>query len=58
MPLLWGDRVIGWANVTRPNGRVDVETGFVAPRPRDRTFRRRFDAEVARMEAFLGRGLG
>ena len=55
MPLLWGDQVIGWANVTRPDGRVDVETGFVAPRPRDRAFRRRFDAEVARMAAFLAK---
>jgi uncharacterized protein len=55
MPLLWGDQVIGWVNVTRPDGRVDVETGFVGSRPKDRIFQRRFDAEMARMEAFLVR---
>jgi uncharacterized protein YcaQ len=56
MPLLWGDRVIGWVNVTTPDGHVDVETGFIGPRPKDHTFRRGFDAEVARMEAFLAHG--
>jgi uncharacterized protein len=53
MPLSWGDEVIGWVNVTTPAGRVDVETGFVASRPKDRAFRRSFDAEVGRMEIFL-----
>lgn len=55
MPLLWGDRVIGWVNVTTPDGQLDVQAGFVAPRPKDRAFHRGFDAEVARMEAFLAR---
>jgi uncharacterized protein len=55
MPLLWGDQVIGWVNVTTPDGRLDVEAGFTASRPKDRAFQRSFDAEVARMEAFLAK---
>ena len=54
MPLLWGDRVIGWVNAGTPNGRLEVEAGFVAARPAGRDFRRAFDAEVARLEVFLG----
>jgi uncharacterized protein YcaQ len=55
MPLLYGDRVIGWANVSRAvgTGKLDVQLGFVRSRPRDRGFSRAVDAEVARMEAFL-----
>jgi uncharacterized protein YcaQ len=55
MPLLWGDQVIGWVNVTTPDGRLDVEAGFAGSRPKDRAFLRSFDAEVARMEAFLAK---
>ncbi len=55
MPLLWGERVIGWVNVTTPDGRLDVDAGFAGTRPKARAFRRGFDAEVARMEAFLAK---
>jgi len=34
--------------------RLEVEAGFVAARPAGRDFRRAFDAEVARLEVFLG----
>jgi hypothetical protein len=54
MPLLWGDDVIGWANVSAPGGRLEVEVGFAATRPKDRMFRLEFDAEIARLERFLG----
>ena len=53
MPLLWMDRVIGWVNCTGTNGRMQVQTGFVAGKPRERDFRQAFDYEVARMERFL-----
>jgi uncharacterized protein YcaQ len=55
MPLSWGDAVIGWVNVTTPEGRLDVAAGFAVSRPKDRAFQRGFDAEVARMAAFLAR---
>jgi hypothetical protein len=48
LPLLWRDRVIGWANIAE-----DVELGFVNGRPREREFSRALDAEVARMREFL-----
>ncbi|GJG86024.1 hypothetical protein tb265_12050 [Gemmatimonadetes bacterium T265] len=53
LPVLWGDRVVGWANVARRAGRVDVALGFVGTRPRGAAFGRALDAEVARVEAFL-----
>ena len=55
MPLLWGEQVIGWANVTAADGRVDAACGFIGARPKDRAFEPAFDAEIARMEAFLAR---
>jgi uncharacterized protein YcaQ len=54
LPLLWRDRVIGWANVARRDGRMRIDAGYLAGRaPRDAAFRRAFDVEHARMEAFL-----
>ena len=53
LPLLWGDAVIGWANVALPGGRLDVVLGFVEREPRSPDFRRALDAELARMEQFL-----
>ncbi|SDR51119.1 hypothetical protein SAMN05519103_04253 [Rhizobiales bacterium GAS113] len=56
MPLLFGDKVIGWANLAMNKGRLQVETGFAGTKPKGRDFARAFDAEMARMEAFLPRG--
>ena len=53
MPLLWMDRVVGWANCARTGERLQVRTGFVAGKPKERDFRQAFDHEVARMERFL-----
>lgn len=53
MPLLWGYDIIGWANVRLADGKLDVDLGFVGPRPRDAAFRRALDAELAAMETFL-----
>jgi uncharacterized protein len=53
MPLLWGERVIGWANASLASGGLHVELGFAERRPRDRLFRSELDAEIARLEAFL-----
>lgn len=54
LPLLWGDQVIGWANVSRTGGRLEVETGFAARTAKGRDFRRALDEELMRIEAFLG----
>jgi uncharacterized protein YcaQ len=54
MPLLYGEKVIGWVNVRTAQARLEVEPGFVRSAPKGQDFRRAFDAEMARMEAFLG----
>jgi uncharacterized protein YcaQ len=56
LPLLWGDAAIGWANARVDGGVLDVDVGFASARPRERAFARELDAEIARLETFLGRG--
>jgi uncharacterized protein len=53
LPLLWRENVIGWANVSRANGNLEVEPGFVEKRPRDALFTRALDEEIARFKLFL-----
>lgn len=53
MPLLWGEAVVGWANVGVVNGDLNVELGFVEKRPREKLFDLALDDEIARMKAFL-----
>jgi uncharacterized protein YcaQ len=54
MPLLWRDRVIGWANLSVKNGELNSEFGYVGPQPRDRVFKRELEAELDRIREFLG----
>jgi uncharacterized protein YcaQ len=58
MPLLWMDRVIGWVNCARTGDRLQVRTGFVAGKPKERDFRQAFDHEIVRMEHFLSQRPG
>ncbi|MCB1917923.1 MAG: YcaQ family DNA glycosylase [Rhodocyclaceae bacterium] len=54
LPLLWRDSVIGWANLTAKNGKLDARLGYVTGRaPGEAVFKRELDAELARLEAFL-----
>lgn len=54
LPLLWGDRVIGWGNVSVEGDGLVSKFGFVHSPPRARAFKRELDAELDRMRAFLG----
>ena len=55
LPLLWRDRVIGWANLSVKNGELHAEFGYVNSRtPRDRLFRSELQTELDRMRSFLG----
>ncbi|WP_140626609.1 DNA glycosylase AlkZ-like family protein [Methylibium rhizosphaerae] len=55
LPLLWRDRVIGWANITAKHGVEKAGFGYVSGRaPRDAAFRRELGAELERMHGFLG----
>jgi uncharacterized protein len=53
LPLLWRDRVIGWANLAVKNGALLAEFGFVQSRPKERAFQRELEAELCRMRLFL-----
>jgi len=53
LPLLWADRVLGWANLTRSGNELAVELGFAASRPREREFRLQLEAELERIRVFL-----
>jgi uncharacterized protein len=54
LPLLWGDRVIGWANVSSTNAMLDADSGYVdGQRPRGRTFKKELDLELDRLREFL-----
>jgi len=55
LPLLWGDRVIGWGNVSVRGAVLDATFGYVEGRaPRSAAFRDALDAELERMRGFLG----
>jgi uncharacterized protein YcaQ len=55
LPMLWRDRVVGWANVSVTNGALVAAVGYVdAHPPRERAFARELDAECDRMRTFLG----
>ena len=54
LPLLWRDRVIGWANLSVKNDELKSEFGYVGSQPRDRAFKGELEAELNRMRAFLG----
>ena len=57
MPLLWRDRVIGWANLSLEKERLKSEFGYVESRtPRDPSFKRELEAELDRMRFFLSIG--
>jgi uncharacterized protein YcaQ len=53
LPLLWGDRVIGWGNVSVKNGMLAADLGFVSSPPRARAFNRELEAELERLRIFL-----
>jgi hypothetical protein len=54
MPLLWRERVIGWANLSVRNGELEIDIGYVASQPpRERMFHRELEAEIERMRDFL-----
>ena len=53
MPLVWRDRIIGWANVATVGGALRLDVGFAGKAPREKAFRVAFEEEVARLRRFL-----
>jgi hypothetical protein len=58
LPLLWGEEVVGWGNLSFAEGRLSASLGYVSGKaPSARTFKRGLQEELAQMERFLsGRG--
>ena len=54
LPLLWGERAIGWANLKVVGGTLTAQLGFSDGRPREKAFGRALESELARHAAFLG----
>ena len=55
LPLLWRERVIGWANVSTTGPTLKADVGYVGGRPpRSNGFRQALDEELERMRTFLG----
>jgi uncharacterized protein YcaQ len=54
LPLLWHDRVIGWANVSVSGKALKSDVGYSGTPPRSRAFRRALDDELSRLRLFLG----
>jgi uncharacterized protein YcaQ len=54
LPLMWGDAVIGWGNLSVSNGRLVPSFGYVSGRaPKAPAFRQALDTELASIETFL-----
>ena len=54
LPLLWRERVVGWANVSVEGGVMRPQVGFVGPRIGEPAFVRAVDDELHRLHRFLG----
>ncbi len=54
LPLLWRERVVGWANVSVEGGVMRPEVGFVGPRIGDPAFVRRSTTSCTGCTAFSG----
>ena len=55
LPMLWRDRMVGWANLAVESGELKSDFGFVSGGPpRERAFRRELEAELDRLRFFLG----
>jgi uncharacterized protein YcaQ len=56
LPLLWHERVVGWANLAVVAGALHCSTGYCDSRgPTDATFRRGLEAELTSIRTFLGK---
>ena len=53
LPLLWRERVIGWANLSISGGSLRSEFGYVSSQPRDPGFSRELEHELQRVRQFL-----
>jgi uncharacterized protein YcaQ len=54
LPLLWGDDIIGWGNLSVQDNRLIADVGYVPGRkPKGRIFRHELNTELERVAEFL-----
>ncbi len=53
MPMLWGEQMLGWANLKAVDGRLRHELGFAGARPRGRVFQLALEEALQHMQQFL-----
>jgi uncharacterized protein YcaQ len=53
LPLLWGEQVIGWANISVQNSKMQSDVGYAVKRPDSKVFKAQLAAELERMALFL-----
>ncbi len=59
LPLLWGERVIGWGNLSYAAGSLQSSFGYIAGAPpREAAYLAGLEAELERMRIFLSRSAG
>jgi hypothetical protein len=54
LPLLWGDRIVGWGNASASEGRLRVEIGYAGGPVREPGFRVALAEERSGLATFLG----
>ncbi|HSD18120.1 MAG TPA: crosslink repair DNA glycosylase YcaQ family protein [Thermomonas sp.] len=54
LPMLWRERMLGWANVGVRGGRVEPRFGYIDGKPKGADFRNALEDEMQRMTTFLG----
>ncbi len=55
LPLLWGDDVIGWGNLSVADNRMQAKIGYVSGKaPQGVAFKHALEDELERMRRFLG----
>jgi len=54
MPMLWGEEMLGWANLSVVDGQLRHDLGFVGARPRNSGFRQALNKALQEMGKFLG----
>lgn len=56
LPVLWGEKMLGWGNLRADGGRLRHELGFVGSQPRGPAFKAALEQSVGECEVFLGLG--
>jgi uncharacterized protein len=53
MPMLWGEQILGWANLKVVDRRLQHELGFAGPQPRGSAFQLALHEALQQMQEFL-----